>query len=267
MKRTNASLKIAMAIAAGLLLALGEPGLANSQNVNTRNVRQGLPGRRISGGSRSPRTACLIDNADTENNQKVIAIAPEDNLSRTVMARPTFWFALPAVNTDRSIEFSLTSQDEEVIYAQTFQPTGKAGLTAISLPEAAPELEDNQTYKWHLSVVCDRASRATDLVVWGQIKRTALQPSQQQQATQANGQERIDLYEQLAAWNDTLTALFDLHRDRALKNQATADLESRWIALLASENFEHQIATSKNMSLTGFPTEPLVSIEPPPNRQ
>lgn len=262
MKRTHKSFQIAITLVSGLLIALSEPGFANNPNANIRDARQGLPGRRISGGSRSPETACLLNGDNSGENRKVVALAPESNLSRTAMAHPTFWFALPAVNTDRSIEFSLTTQDEEVIYSQTFKPTGKAGLTAISLPKTAPELSEDQTYQWHLSVVCDRSSRATDLLVWGYIERTSLQPSQRQRTTRVEGQGPVNLYEQLAAWNDALTALFDLHRDRVLNNQPTADLESKWTALLASENLGQQIAISKTMSLTSRPVE-LIGLETP----
>lgn len=227
--------KIAAALLGGLLALsiLSEPGLANSQ---TSNLRQGLPGRRISGGSRSPSTACLLGSSQPKENHQVIALTPESNLSRTVMDRPDFWFVLPAINTDRSIEFSVMNRDEEIVYRQTLQPTGKAGLAAIALPETAPELDENQIYKWHLSVICDPTNRATDLVVWGWIERTAIEPSFQQKIAQANSQERLALYEELTVWNDRLTALSDLYRDRTTANQDTTELDVQWTALLTSEN-------------------------------
>lgn len=247
MKRSK-PFKVAAALLGGLLSLsiLSEPGFANSQ---PNDVRQGLPGRRISGGSRSPSTACLLDTSQPKENQKVVALTPENNLSRTVMAHPSFWFVLPAVNPNRNIEFSVMNQAEEIVYTQTLQPTGKAGLTAIALPKTAPDLDKNQTYQWHLSVVCDSTNRATDLAVWGWIERTAIAPSLQQKIAQANGQEQLALYEELMAWNDTLTALSHLYRDRTAANQDTAKLAAQWTALLASENLGQLPATAAIGSL------------------
>lgn len=252
MKRSK-PFKVATVLLGGLLSLsiLSEPSLANNQ---PSNARQGLPGRRISGGSRSPNTACLLNGGLPTETQKVVALTPEDNLSRTVMARPAFWFVLPAVNPDRRIEFLVTDQDEEVVYKQTLQPTGKAGLAAIALPKTAPELTENQAYQWHLSVICDPSSRAADLVVWGSIERMAVEPSLQAKIAQADSQAQLALYEELTAWNDTLTALSHLHRDRTTENQDTTELEAQWSALLASENLG-QLPDTSIASLMDISTE------------
>lgn len=228
MKRSK-QFRTANAFLGGLLLLAT---LSGSSLANTTNVRQGLPGRRISGGSRSPNTACLLNSPNSKESQKVVAIAPESNLSRTVLSHPTFWFSLPSINPDRSIEFSLVSEDEEIVYTQTLQPTGKAGLAAIALPETAPALDEDQTYKWHLSVVCDRASRATDLVVWGWVERVS-----------GDGEP--------SAWNDKLTTLANLHRDRTTNHQTTEDLETKWMALLTAENLSQSLSHSSLANISG----------------
>ena len=177
------------------------------------------------------------------------------------MPHPTFWFALPAINTDRSIEFSLVNQDEELVHTQILQPTGKADVIAVSLPESAPELEEDQLYKWHLSVVCDRDSRATDLAVWGWIERVSVQPSLLQQDSQTEGSASLTLYEELAAWNDTLTTLFSLYSDRTASNQSTNDLKAKWIALLASQNLLGSQAIEQ--LITNIPIKsPILSAKP-----
>ena len=251
MRRSKHS-SIAIAFLCGLLSLgiLNEPGLANSR---TGNVRQGLPGRRISGGSRSPSTACLLSQAEAE--QKVVSLTPENNLNRTVSAHPTFWFSLPAIESSRQIEFALLDQDEEIIYTETLQATGKAGLESISLPQTTPALQPDKTYRWHLSVVCDPNSRATDLVVWGWIERTLANSSALQQIEKATPQERLALYSDLSAWNDLLTELVVLHRDRTLSNQSTTDLENQWTTLLASENLSQLVDDPSTASLTAHPAQ------------
>lgn len=248
MKRSK-PVQIAIALIGLLLIGLAtKPSFANSRS----DVRQGLPGRRISGGSRSPSTACLLGSQQQKDSQKVIAIAPENNLSQTSVEHPTFWFALPAVNPNRSIEFLLLDASEEIIYTQTVQPTGKAGLAAITLPNDAPKLSPEQTYKWHLSVVCDRANRATDLVVWGWIERTVSQPSQPPLSSE---QDDFVSYAKLTNWNDKIAALFKLYRARMQNSQTTRDLEEEWLALLASEDLTNLLAELPISSLASASIE------------
>lgn len=224
-----------LAYAVAGLTALGvmsEPAFSSTQSVD---LRQGLPGRRISGGSRSPSTTCL-----TTPDQPVIALMPEDNVGLTISEHPTLWFSLPAVNTDRSLEFGLFDQAGEMVYRKTLAASGEAGLTHLKLPETESPLEIDTNYRWYLSVVCDPQSRSEDLFVTGWIKRVQPNSDISQQLTHATAQERLSLYETSALWYDALTTLIELRRN----NPTAPELVQRWDTLLNSVNLSQALNTS-----------------------
>ncbi|MEO0770703.1 MAG: hypothetical protein AAFY72_14975, partial [Cyanobacteria bacterium J06649_4] len=81
MKHHILSNKVFSAVTAGLLLSMGVfsplPSHANSSNASS--LRQGLPGRRISGGVRDERaTSCFAD-----FDQSLVSVIPHSNLGTT----------------------------------------------------------------------------------------------------------------------------------------------------------------------------------------
>lgn len=232
----------ALALAIGGLLTLGvlsEPAFAGIQN---ENLRQGLPGRRISGGSRSPRPACL----NTIPNQPVIALMPEGNIGLTLSAHPTFWFSLPAISAGKSLEFGLFNQAGEIVYQKTLEASEEAGITHLSLPENTAPLEVDQDYRWYLSVVCNPNSRSEDLFVTGWVKRVQPDRNISQQLATATDQERLALYEESALWYDILTTLAELRR----KSPTDTELAQRWSTLLESVNLTQVIAPPTNKPIS-----------------
>ncbi|MEL6158398.1 MAG: DUF928 domain-containing protein [Cyanobacteria bacterium J06554_11] len=232
-----------LAIALFGLLTIGafsSPGLA-SPNAAASSLRQGLPGRRISGGSRSPGTACL-----RTPDQPVIALMPKSNLGLTLSAHPTFWFSMPDVSADRTVEFGLYDAEGEIIYQKAFSP-GAAGITRFSLPDDAPALTANQDYRWYLSIVCDRASRSEDLVVTGWVRRIEADRAFQAQLATASPEEQAALYKSQALWYDALTALAELQQ-----TNPTSDLQQQWIALFESVDLPQIIETPFSPSLAPY---------------
>jgi hypothetical protein len=217
------------ALAGTLALSMLAPSLANAQ---INNARQGLPGRRISGGSRSPDTACL-----TTPNQPVVALMPKNNLGLTVSAHPTLWFSLPAISPDRTLEFGLYGPSGELLYTTTFGATNKAEVVSLPLPETSSPLAIDQDYKWYLSVVCNQESRAEDLMVNGWIRRIQPDNAIHEQLATATAQERPAIYEASALWYDALTSLAELRR-----STSGSTLEQQWIALLESVELDQVIA-------------------------
>jgi len=235
MRRSKLTTSILAYAVAGVtaLGVMSEPAVASTQGIG---VRQGLPGRRISGGSRSPSTSCLAT-----PDQPVIALIPEDNVGLTLSEHPTLWFSLPAVSTDRNLEFGLFDQTGETVYKKTLEASGEAGLTQLRIPETEAPLEVDKSYRWYLSVVCNPQSRSEDLFVTGWIKR--VQPGQEisQQLTHATAQERLSLYETSALWYDALTTLIELRRN----NPTAPELAQRWDTLIDSVNLTQSLNVYK----------------------
>lgn len=216
--------KLILTVAISSLLAMSSLSLSSVANPQPENARQGLPTRRISGGSRSPGNACL-----STPNQPVIALVPQDNVGLTLTERPTFWFSMPGISQDRTLEFGLFDAAGEQLYQKTFHPSETAGITSITLPETAPSLETEKNYRWYLSVVCDSTSRSEDLVVTGWVRRVDATHNLQQQLTDATEQERLALFESAEIWFDELTALAELRQHKP-SNQ----LDQQWTALFES---------------------------------
>lgn len=214
------------------LAVLSESSIADTQR---NNVRQGLPGRRISGGSRSPSTACL-----TTPSQPVVALMPKSNLGITLSERPTFWFSLPAINPDRTLEFGLYDQSGELIYQESFNASGKAGISSLSLPNTFTSLSAEKDYRWYLSVVCDPDSRSEDLVVTGWIRRVQSDNELSAQLANATPQERLLVYEASELWFETLTTLAELRQTAQSDSdfdQLQVDahqIDEKWRGLLES---------------------------------
>jgi len=247
--------KIATSTAILILVALTvkdaqSPSFATTQN--NSEARIGLPGRRISGGSRSPNTTCLAT-----PDQPVIALMPKNNLGLTLSEYPTFWFSLPAISPDRTLEFGLYDQDGDLLYQTTFSVSGQAEVASLSLPKSSSPLVQDADYRWYLSVVCDRESHAENLVVTGWIRR--VQPSQaiDRQLTSTTDQERLAVYQNIGLWYDALTLLAQLRYREPLDST----LEQQWIALLESVDLSQASAVPLGNELTPIP--PLATIAHP----
>ena len=240
MRRPYGQKKPSLAIALGSMLALGLFGLPSFANNFNSNLRQGLPGRRISGGSRSTGTACVA-----QPEQPIIALMPESNLGLTLSERPTFWFAMPEINQSKNIEFGIFNQNEELIYQKTFQPSGEAGITHFSLPETEVALATDQDYRWYLTIICDPSSRAEDLVVTGWVRRITPDSTLVESLAEATQQEQIALYQDAELWYETITQLADLYRDVAQDSTAaeTDTVEQEWNRLLEAVNLPQVVET------------------------
>lgn len=246
MRRSGFS-KTLSTVVLGALIAfvpLAGPGLSGMQ---TNGLRQGLPGRRISGGSRSPAASCL-----RTPDQAVVALMPKSNLGLTLADRPTLWFLLPAVSPDKQLELGLFDSKGDLVYQKTIQAPDSAGLTGFSLPDTIAPLTPGENYRWYLSVVCNPGSRAEDLYVTGWTSRVSPDSTLLQALSTASVQERLAIYESSSLWLDTLTALAELQQqDYAAAEPAepgnvqiaqqlshfieTADLEQFSGAILASQ--------------------------------
>jgi len=230
----------------GSLLALGSlAGPSFADNPQSEKIRPGLPGRRISGGSRSPNTACL-----KTPNQPVVALMPKSNLGFTRSGYPTIWFSLPAISQDRSLEFGLYDQTGDLVHKNSFSATGEAGVINLSLPETSAPLSVEEDYRWYLSVVCNEESPAENLVVTGWIRRVALENSYNEQLAVATELEQLSIYKEFGLWYDALTALAQLRRSQSVYEPAAIDIEQRWVNLLEAIELPQVIAAPFGQSLS-----------------
>jgi hypothetical protein len=185
------------------LWALGNPSIA----VKFIPPQQGLPGRRVGGGTRGPQ--CLVANGDLTS---VVALIPQTNLGLTSGEKPTLYWYLPKPGSATVAEFQLYDTDisgveSNLIHQAQIPLQKKAGIVSLEIPTP---LKVNQTYYMALSVVCNPSRREQDIVVDGWLRRVELNSSTTQQLAQASPSQKLTLMARQGLWFDVLAALASL---------------------------------------------------------
>lgn len=188
---------------------------------NNDESRQGLPTRRVGGGSRS--------NSCVEGEFSLTSLVPENLRVMTTANFPTFFVYLPAVNESKSLEFVLRDSNDQLVYDTVLPTTGKAGVISFSLPsqEATP-LALNQDYHWYFSLICEPQNRAKDIVIEGLIRRIEPEPTFVRQLNELDPLEQVDLYQRANLWYEALSILARL-RDSP---DHTLAATTKWAELL-----------------------------------
>lgn len=219
------SKRIARCTALGLVIGLGiQLSIPTGvQAAEEDQVRQGLPGRRISGASRLPNTACA------QNSSPMVAIVPETNLGVTAVAEPTLWLSVPSVASTKQLEFYLFNVQDEIIYQTSFivEPTDDlVGLDLGSMANA-PKLEVNQRYRWAASIICNPDNHSENISVEGWVDRV--------EASNTDG---------TGFWYDQLGLLME----QLQRYPHSRDALSQWHRLMASARLDQIVPLSVNAS-------------------
>ncbi|NEP19422.1 MAG: DUF928 domain-containing protein [Leptolyngbya sp. SIO4C1] len=249
-------------IASSLLLSglIGFGTIALSASASERNgetLSQGLPGRRIGGGTRGSEIAAR------SNQQPLTALIPENHLNVTAAAYPSLLFHVPALTTPQSVEFVLRNEADELVYDAMFETSDSGGIVRIDLAEAdglAP-LRVGQNYRWYFSIV-NPGDRSKDISVDGWIQRIDLATWVQQQGLEEGVVEQIDgslsltqasvLHEQMGLWSDAALVLNELRRTQPTNLSVAAEWESL-LAAVGLENLSHEPVADRLMaSRTGL---------------
>lgn len=123
-------------------------------------LRQGLPGRRISGGSRGD---CVV------GTQPMVALTPPSHLSLTASDSPSLHFAVATFEQTYPAEFSLRDRTGQVIYQKTVEIDKDQDILSIQLP--AQTLAADQLYRWNFAVVCDEAAPFSPMMLTGWLRQ------------------------------------------------------------------------------------------------
>lgn len=207
--------------------AVAQPSFANSR---ANNTRQGLPGRRISGGVRK-------GNCFADFNQSLVAIMPRNNLGRTMLARPALWFSVPEIIGEKTAEFQLFNASDEQIYSAPVDISGDEGISKLQLPPSAPELAVDETYRWTFSIGCTDSSQ---FVVQGWIHRVAPPSVLLQEVEDASIEERITLYSSANLWHEQVTALVNLRQS----NTTLTTFQIEWAEMLAAAGLTSYVSNT-----------------------
>lgn len=203
--------------------------MPSSANQSTQTInRQGLPGRRISGGIRE-------DGCFKDFNQSLVAVMPRNNLSKTALARPTLWFSLPVIEGERRIEFQLFNEADELIYGTLIDATDNQGISEFQLPPDAPALVVDKTYRWTFSLGCANKSQ---FIVQGWIQRDNIPRSIEQRLKEAALEDQAALYESAGFWHEQVTILANLRRN----DSSNIEIQIAWAELLTTAGLASHVS-------------------------
>lgn len=198
-------LSLGLGLAPAIALAMPSPQpdqLLLKQSVDP--PERGAPESRDPFGSRGPCAA-------SDRPFTPLLPLPNPNFTGNTLAeRPTFWFYVPyASDRVSSGQFFLADENGDVLYGADFNLPATPGLVSLKLPDSAPALELNQSYRWELKLYCatEADEESDDLVRHvGLITRISSIDLMNQLAT-ATPAERIALYQQHELWYDLANEL------------------------------------------------------------
>ncbi|MEL6490568.1 MAG: DUF928 domain-containing protein [Cyanobacteria bacterium J06621_3] len=209
-------------------LILGVSALPSLANDNVSDdIREGLPGRRISGGVRMepPADSCFSD-----FNQSLVSITPRSHMGVTALARPAFWFSIPDTVGSKAVEFRLNSEAGDLIYTAQVDISSDSGVSEFQLPESAPALSPGKNYQWSFSLSCNNGSQSPELGLEGWVKRVNMSTALTEQLAAASPQERVSLYQDAGLWHEQVSELLNLRRQDA----ESESLQRLWADLVES---------------------------------
>ncbi len=177
-----------------------------------------------------------------ESNRPVVALVPDSGIGETAAEYPTVFWYMPQTAA-RALEFVLRDENVNDLYRVKYLlPKSRKGVVStpgimsLALPSFASlsPLKTGQEYYWQLALICNPTNRLKDIIVEGWIKRVDPDQTLALRVQQATPQERVALYAGDRLWNETLTSLVELRRDRPNDK----DVAEAWKTLLDSVGLE-----------------------------
>ncbi len=152
-----------------------------------------------------------------------------DHLPLTVSPKPTFFFNIPTTNNQgyfKLYQAGDTYYSEQLIYKTTFSLNSAGGIIRFRLPDDAPPLKVDQTYRWEFSI----GTAANYETVKSFLKRVTLPPTLASQLKQSQPLERASLYAKAGMWFEMLETLADLRTSQPDNSEVLLE----WVELLKS---------------------------------
>jgi hypothetical protein len=211
----------------------------------TNNQREGLPGRRIGGGTRGG--TCI------DPPENLIALVPANTGVLTAKTYPDLLFYIPGTTTPLSAKFELRDQDDHPVYQTTFTtavapkqddavPKRNYSGEIVSLnylrsldAHPLPQLTLEQIYHWSLAIVCDPTTGddTNNVTVDGWVKRVKPNPLLTMQLAHKSVVNQVKIYQKFGLWEDALVTVAQLKDSKSIASGFT----EIWTQLLKSEKF------------------------------
>ncbi len=199
--------------------------------VKASNSDFGLPTHRRDGGSRGSRDDCVTD----AENQNLMALIPEKTVGINASTAPKLFFYVPKVNHQRTLEFVLRNEQDQLIY-EAFLSTEGNGIISVEIPADVHSnlLATEQNYHWYLSMICDSQQRSRDIVVEGWMRQETIDTATKEQLHTASSVEQAEVYSEQGFWYNALSVLAENHDSIAQQPM----IRQKWSEMLKSVGLE-----------------------------
>ena len=212
-----------------ILVSLAAPASAEITAQNDSSD-YGLPTHRRDGGSRGGNDTCVRDSSSS-----LVALIPEETVGINASASPKLFFYVPKVKEQKTLEFVLRNEQDELIY-EAFLTTEGEGIISIDVPADVQASLDKkeQNYHWYLSMICNSKQRSRDIVVEGWMRQSAVDVAIKKELDNIDSVAQAELYHEQGFWFDALSVLADNHQSEAEQPV----IRAKWSELLESVGLE-----------------------------
>lgn len=210
-----------------VLVTLAIPVRADDTPKQNDNSDYGLPTHRRDGGSRGGNDSCVSDPAGTN----LVALIPEETVGINASASPKLFFYVPKVKQQKTLEFVLRNEQDELMY-EAFLTTKGEGIMSVDIPAdvQANLIEEDTNYHWYLSLICNSQQRSRDIVVEGWMRQTTADVVGKEELGSSDPVAQAELYQEQGYWFDALSAL----ASNPPSEEEEPIIKAKWSELLES---------------------------------
>ncbi|MDF5733243.1 MAG: DUF928 domain-containing protein [Rhizonema sp. PD38] len=228
-------------------------GGASRGNLFTPTTGNSVPQQASGGASRVGTYDLNPSTVAATGPAALIGLMPQSFSGTTVSERPTVMVYLPASKAEEAV-FSIKDEAGNMHYKMTIPVTGKSGVIAVKLPNAAPALAVGKHYQWFLALKIDGKLSPSTPYVDGWIQR--IQPSAELATAlqQKDALKQAEAFGKNGVWYDCVATLAALRVSQPNNPTAVA----QWSELLSSVSLKEIITAPLVASafLTGVWTNP-----------
>lgn len=218
--------------------------LANDSSTESRD---GLPGRRVGGGTRT---------GEVRESLQIVALVPENSEGLTTLENPTFFFSVPKMSSPKMAELLLSDESGETVYEKKISLNGNAGVVGISIlaDDKIKSLETGKNYRWYFAISVDPNHPENDIYVTGWIKKVQPNAEVANQLKNLDPLERVTVYTRNKLWFDAVATVGELRRSRP----EDPAVQARWKELLGSVSLDDEISQQPFLNYQALGQQPTV---------
>ena len=142
-----------------------------------------------------------------KKKELLIPLTPYNLVGLTLAKHPTFFWNMPD-STAKFLNFTILADGEtENLYESKLPIPNAAGIMSFTLPQNAPQLEINQTYKWSINVVCDPEDSSANIRMSAWVERIQPDASLLQKLQNSDFRNLSNVYGEAGIWYEGLNAI------------------------------------------------------------